>query len=145
MPSAAAASSTRGPISRLRSPPQFQSEAQVAADRKMRIKRPLLKDHGHVAVPRRQPLRRTAGNDDPAGGGLLQPGEQPERRRFAAAGRTHEGQQFVVLDLQAEVVHGPNPAGKNLAEMGDYDRCHARIVASAADFFNRLFRNLAAA
>ena len=110
--------------------PQFQSEAQVAADRQMRIERLMLKDHGHVAIPRRQPFRRPTGNDDPAGGGLLQPGEQPERRRLAAAGGPHEDQQFVVLDLQAEVIHGANPAGKGLAEMGDYDRRHERIVAS---------------
>ena len=141
MPSAAAASSTRGPISLLRSPPELKAEAEVAANRKVWIKGPLLKDHGYVAVPRRQPLRRTAGNLNPARGGLLQPCEQPQRRRLAAAGGPHEGQQFVVLDLQAEVVHGPNPAGKDLTEMGDHDRRHARIVASAADFFNRLFRN----
>ncbi len=122
----------------LRGPSQFQSEAQVAADRQVRIKRALLKDHGHVAVPRRQPFGRTTGDHDPAGGGLLQSGDKSKRRRFATAGGTHEGEQLVVLDLQAEIFHGPNPAGKRLAKMGDLDRRHARIVASAAGFFNRL-------
>ena len=48
----------------------------------------------------------------------------------------HEGQQFVFPDLQAKVIHGPNSAGKGLAQMRDYDRCHRRIVASPAVFFN---------
>ena len=110
--------------------PQFQSEAQVAADRQMRIERVVLKDQGHVAITRRQPFRGPTGNGDPAGAGLLQPGEEPKRGRLAAPGRTHEDQQFVVLDLQAEVIHGANSAWEGLAEMGDYDRRHERIVAS---------------
>jgi len=42
----------------------------------------------------------------------------------------------VVRDLQAEVLQSANPAGKGLAQMGDYNRRHARIVASPAGFFN---------
>ena len=136
MPSVAAASSTRNPISRVGVRRSFRPNPRLPRTERCGKRRTLLKDHGHVAVLRRKSVGQPAVNDDPPGGGLLQPGKQAERRRLAAAGRSHEDQQFVVADIQAEVVHGVNTAGKGLAQMGNDDRCHGRIVAGTAEFCN---------
>ena len=73
-------------------PAQFQAEAQIAANGEVRIECPLLEDHGHVPLAWRQPLRRPAADGDLSSAGLLQPGDQAEGRRLAAAGGSHENQ-----------------------------------------------------
>ena len=62
----------------------------------------MLEDESRVALGRRQSRRIAAANADRAAVWPFQPGDQPQCRRLARAGRAEQHDEFAVLDLQVE-------------------------------------------
>ncbi len=83
---------------------KLQAESHVLVDGHMRIKRIILEDHGDVAVLGRHIVHQVAADLELAAGNLFQPGDHPERRRFAATRRPDENDEFLVGDLQVDVM-----------------------------------------
>ena len=63
---------------------------------------------------------------DPALGDLLEPGDHAQERRLAAAGGADEDDELAVLDLEAHVVDGGDPAGIDLGQVFELDLSHGR-------------------
>ena len=85
-------------------PADAQPELEVLAHRHVRIERVALEHHGDVAVLGRDVVHDPPVDADGAGGDLLEPGDQAEDGGLAAAGRTDQHQELVILDVQIEVV-----------------------------------------
>jgi hypothetical protein len=101
----------------------------------------LLKDHRHVSFSRRQSANIAAVEKYPAARWYVEPGDQSQRGRLASARWPHEHKQFIFSDIQAEVVHGADRAGKSFAEMRKRDGGHELILAAIEPRFNLLFRH----
>ena len=65
---------------------EFQTEGHIIVDRKMRIQRVRLKDHGNVTVFRRNVVHNSIRDLDLAAGNFLQPGQQAQGGGFPTAG-----------------------------------------------------------
>ena len=111
----------------LRRPPGAQAVAEVLAHGHVRIERVALEDHGDVARPRREVGDVPVADRDRAAGHVLEPGEQPEQRRLAAARRADEHQELAVADLQGDVVDGLDRA-ERLRHPVERDRRHGPMV-----------------
>ena len=72
--------------------------------REMRVERVVLEDHGDVAVARREIGDVAPADEDLARRGRLQPGEDLEHRRLAAAGRADEHDELAVGDVEGEIL-----------------------------------------
>src|SRR5256885_16236418 len=70
----------------------------------VRIEGVRLEDHGDVAVLGGDVVDDAVADQDLPFGDRLQPGEHPERGRFAAAGRTDKDHELLVLDVDVEVL-----------------------------------------
>jgi hypothetical protein len=81
----------------------LEAERHVVVDAHMRVERVILEYHGDVAVHRRQCIDHVAVDGDIAGADRLKPGNHPERRGLAAAGRSDEHHELLVADLQIDV------------------------------------------
>ena len=90
--------SARGQLAHL------QREGEVLVDRFVRVERVVLEHHGDVAVLRVEIVDHAVADGDLAGGDRDQPGDQIERGRLAAAGRTDQRDELAVLDGQRHVV-----------------------------------------
>jgi hypothetical protein len=93
-----------------------QREGQVLPDGEIRVQRAVLEDHGHVPVAGLRGRGQLPVQGQLARGDLLQPGDQPQQRGLAAAGRAQEDEQLAVGNLQADLVDGPHAA---LVDLGD--------------------------
>ena len=67
-------------------------------------------------------------NGDMAGGNILQPGDQPQQCRFAAAGRADENGEFAVLDFKIDTVDDRDSA-KVLGDLGELNLAHNRDLS----------------
>ena len=101
----------------------------VLGHRHMRIERVVLEHHGDVPLERRQIVDPPPTDQDVAGARILQPGDEIERRRLAAAGRPEQGHELPVADLQVDA-----PADGDRAEtLGDgaqFDLGHGALNPS---------------
>src|SRR5690349_19343014 len=87
--------------------PRAKSEPDVFRDGHMRPKRKVLKHHADAARLRRRVNSSSRRNDlssqtNLAGIGRNQPGDQHERGRFSAAGRTEQYDALTCLDHEVE-------------------------------------------
>jgi hypothetical protein len=82
-----------------------QPERHVLVHRHVRVERVVLEHHGHVAVLRRHVVDHLAVDRDLAGADLLEPGDHPQRRRLAAAGRADQHHEFLVGDVEVDAAH----------------------------------------
>ena len=82
-----------------------QAERHVFVHGHVRVERVVLEHHGHVAVLRRHVVDHLAVDRDLARADLLEPGDHPQRRRFAAAGRAHQHHEFLVRDVEVDAAH----------------------------------------
>ena len=85
--------------------PQFKPKGHVLIDAHVRVERVILEDHSNVAI-----LGGHIVDDRPiyrnlAGGDFLEPGDHPQRRRFAAARRADEYHEFFILDLDIGIIY----------------------------------------
>ena len=98
---------------------QLQAEAEVPAHRQMRVERVVLEDHRDVALARVEPGDVPAADVDRAGRRLLDPGDQLEQRRLAAARRADEHHELALVDIERHVVDGARPVPVRLGHAGD--------------------------
>jgi hypothetical protein len=103
----------------------LQIEPQIVAYGHVRVERVALEDHGHIAVPRRDIRHIAPTQRDGPGGDRFQPGDHTQRRRLAAAGRTKQGEELAILDLQIETAHGDRLGAVDLGHVCESDR-HSR-------------------
>ncbi len=83
---------------------EAQAEGHVLVDAHVRIERVGLEHHGDVALGRRHVVDLAPADRDLAGGDLLQPGDQAQQGRLAAARGTDEDDELAVLHLEIDVV-----------------------------------------
>src|SRR4029077_18596451 len=88
----------------LRRVPLLEPEREVLVHGHVRVERVVLEDHRDIAIAWRHVVHDPAPDRDRAPRGLLQPGDEPQRGRLAAAGGTDEDQELAVADLEREIV-----------------------------------------
>ena len=81
----------------------------------MRIKRQVLKNHGHVAMLRRQMIHYAAIDGHGSAAGIFQAGNKPERGGLARAGRAGQNHAVSIGRFQGKIVQGAIPPGKIFA------------------------------
>ncbi len=86
--------------------PDLQAEAHVVPDVHVRVQGIALEHHGDVPVLRRHVVDERVADVDLAGADGLEACDHPQRRRLAAARRTDEHGEFLVLDGDRQVVDG---------------------------------------
>jgi hypothetical protein len=87
-----------------------QTEGHVVVDRHVRVERIGLEHHGDAALGRRHVVDDHAVDYQRAAGDLLQPGDHPQKRGLAAAGRTDKDDELALPDLQVDPVDHINGA-----------------------------------
>ena len=85
--------------------PLLQPVGDVLEHRQVREERVGLEDRVDVALVRRPRAHVLAAEQERALVGVLEPGDQAQGRRLAAAGRTEQREKLTVPDAEAEVVH----------------------------------------
>jgi len=91
---------------------QLQAEGHVLVDRHVRVERVVLEDHGNIPVLGGDVVDDGVADDEVACGDFLQPRDHAQRRGFSAARRTDQNDEFLVGDLQVDIVHhGQGPEG----------------------------------
>src|SRR5205807_6818790 len=112
--------------------PHPQTERDVLAHAHVRIERVALKDHGDVALARGELVHDAVADPDLAVRDLLETRDHPERRRLAAAGRSHQDDELALADLEVEAVHGEGSVAVDLAHVLEVDRRHGRPLTAPA-------------
>ena len=90
----------------------------------------MLEDHGHAAVARRQLVDAAAVEQDLAGVGALESGDNAQKRRLARAGRAEEGNELAGGESQRHVVEDQRIAIglANAAQLQGQTRSPLRIA-----------------
>jgi hypothetical protein len=105
-----------------------QPEREVVEHRHLRIQRVVLEDHRDVALARRHTVHQRIADEHRARRHRLEPGEHPQRRRLAGAGRPHEHHELRVGDLQRQLAHGLHLA-EQLPDVVEADGRHQPFTA----------------
>jgi hypothetical protein len=87
-----------------------QPVRDVVEHRQVREQRVRLEDRVDVALVRRQGAHVAAADEDRAVVGLLEAGDQPQRRRLAAARRPEQRQELAVANGEVDAVDGRDRA-----------------------------------
>ena len=107
----------------LRRAPQLERKGHVVVDAHMRIERVVLEHHGDIALRRRDAVDALVADIDFARRDRLEPGDDPEQRGLAAAGRADKDDELVICDFEVEIGdHGKVAVA--LDEIADRDRGH---------------------
>jgi hypothetical protein len=80
----------------------LHAECDVVGDRQVREQGIVLEHHAHFALVRRQVADITAVDQHVPGGRVDESGNNPERRRLAAAGGTQQRQELAIVHRQVE-------------------------------------------
>ncbi len=99
-----AARATRLSIVALSALASSQAERHVVAHRHVRIQRVVLEHHRDVALFRQHVVDDASADRDLAGADLLEPGDHPQQRRLAAAGRADQHRELAVGDVDVDAV-----------------------------------------
>jgi hypothetical protein len=81
-----------------------QRETHIVAHVHMRIERIVLEHHGDVAILGRDVIDDAVADRDLAAGDFLQPRDHAQESRLAAAGRTNEGDELAVADVDGNAM-----------------------------------------
>ena len=81
----------------------LERKPHVLGDAHVRVERVVLKDHGDVAVLRRDVGHVALADEDATLVDLLEPGEHAERCGLSAAGRADEDEELAIGDVQVEL------------------------------------------
>ena len=84
----------------------LHAECNVLRDGQVREQGVVLEHHADVAPARRQVDHVAPIDQDAAGGRVDEPGDDPQRRRLAAAGRSQQREKLAVADIQIERLQG---------------------------------------
>ena len=103
-----------------------QRKGEVVEDREMRIERILLEHEGDVARGRRRARSCRAADQDRPASGRFEPGNEPQRRRLAGAGRPEQHDELAVGDRQATSRRPPATSLKRLRDALEDDLSHGR-------------------
>ena len=85
---------------------ETQAERHIVINGHVRIERIALEHHGDVAVFGRDVVDAAVADVQVAAGDLLEPCDHAQRGALAAARWSNEYQEFLVADLNVEVVDG---------------------------------------
>jgi hypothetical protein len=113
---------------RLLDPAHLQRERHVVVGRHMGIERIVLEDHRDVPVLGWQRVHNRAADPDRPRGDHLQPGDHPQRRRLAAAGRADEDHELPVGDREVEVGDRLGAVRVDLRQLVELDLGHAPLL-----------------
>jgi hypothetical protein len=100
---------------------QAPRPAQVLPNRALGHEGGALKHHGHVAAMARDLIDAPAADADFALARLLQPGDEAQQRRLAAAGRSHEGEALAGADGEGDLVEHVDRGSKGFADPFEVD------------------------
>jgi hypothetical protein len=100
-----------------------QREAHVFGDGHVRVERVALEHHRQVALRGRQPRDVAAVEVDAAGAERLEPGDQAQQRRLAAAGRPDEHGELAARDRQVDALDRLDLA-ELLLDALELEECH---------------------
>ena len=103
---------------------QAQAEGHVLIDRDMGIKGVVLEDHGDVPVFGLHIIDDLSVDLQGAAGDVFQTSDHPQRGGFAAAGGTDEDHEFLILNLQVEVVDSHDVLVIDFFDMLKSYACH---------------------
>ncbi len=103
----------------------LQPEADVVGHREVREQRVVLEHHCDLALRRWQPRDIAPADGDAAAGGLLQPRDDAQRGRFAAARRAEEHAEAALVHLKVDALQRMRGTPL-LANVLELDRCHGR-------------------
>ncbi len=85
-------------------PRQREGEGHVLEHRHVRIQGVALENHGQAPLGRGDIVGQLAANMQLAIRDVFQPGDHAQQGRFAAAGRSHEDDEFAVADIEVDAV-----------------------------------------
>ena len=103
--------------------PRLERELDVRLDGLVRVERVALEHHRDVALLRGHVVDQLVADPDLAFGRILQPGDHPQQRRLAAAGRAEEDHELSVADVEHDVVDGGDIA-EALGHVREPHACH---------------------
>jgi hypothetical protein len=103
---------------------QLQAEGHVVERAHVRVERVVLEDHRDVAVLRRQPVHDVIADANRPLGDVLEPGDHPQRRGLAAAGRTDEDNELPVADLEVQPGDGLRAVRVDLRQLLELNLRH---------------------
>jgi len=109
----------------------LQREADVGAHAHVRIERVGLEHHRQPALGRANIADILAVDENPPRGQILEPGDQPQQRRLAAARRPDEDGELAVLDVEIDVIDDVHRA-ERLAHRLQLDGAHRRLTSLSA-------------
>jgi hypothetical protein len=94
------------PINLLRGDPsQSERIGKILIGGQMRVKGHILKDHRHIAFPRRDFIDAFLTEVDIALIWSLQTGNQTEKRCLPCSGRTEQAEELPRIDTKADAIH----------------------------------------
>jgi len=94
--------------------PQLQGESDVLPDSHVGVQGIVLEHHGDVPVLGGHIVHQLAADVQLAAGDLLQTGHHPQGGGLAAAGGAYQYDEFLVLNVQVEVINGQNALLRDL-------------------------------
>ena len=94
--------------------PQLQGESDVLPDGHVGVQGVVLEHHGDVPVLGGHIVHQLAADVQLAAGDLLQTGHHPQGGGLAAAGGANQHDEFLVLNVQIEVINGQNALLRDL-------------------------------
>ena len=107
----------------LRRAAQHERKAHIGGNCHVRIERVVLEYHGDVALFRRHAIDNALADADLAGGDVLEPRDHAQERRLAAARRSHQHDEFAVIDEHVDAVDYFGRS-KGLSDVADRDGRH---------------------
>ena len=101
-----------------------QREADVVADRHVRVERVVLEHHRDVPIDGVEVVDDPVADQDLARGRLLEARHHAQRRRLAASRRADEDHELPVPDLEVEIVDGDRAVAELLRHAREPDPGH---------------------
>ena len=106
---------------RLRHAGDREVERHVLQRRHVRVERVGLEDHGDIAVAGIDMGHVAPADEDGALARFLEPGDQAQRRRLAAARGTEQREELARRDVEVDAFHGDDAARETLDEAPEGD------------------------
>src|ERR1700759_1085960 len=100
-----------------------QWEGHILVHRHLRVESVTLKNHRHVPVRWFESVDIPAADPNPSAVRRYDPGNQVQRRRFPSTGRTKNGHEFLVGDIERDILDSSTlsiPFGQTVK----LDACH---------------------
>ena len=103
---------------------QLQTKRHVVEHRHMGVQSVVLEHHGNIPVLGCHIVHDPVSDEQLAFGDLFEACDHTQSGGLAASGRTDKNDEFLILDLQAEVGYGGDPSGVFLVHVSERQSCH---------------------